>query len=67
MTTNSFPDISLFRGYYEPVRAEVDIEDLEIIAGEVPKDIKGTLLRVGLRQIGVDGSPKGSASSFEKA
>ncbi|MFD4603776.1 carotenoid oxygenase family protein [Streptomyces sp. NPDC058464] len=42
-----FPEISLFQGFNEPVRAESDIHDLEVIQGAVPEALNGTLYRCG--------------------
>ena len=42
-----FPDVALFRGFNEPVRAEVDVRDLQVIDGEVPQALRGTLYRCG--------------------
>lgn len=44
---NKFPDIPVFQGYYMPARIEADIADLEVIQGEIPKEIDGTWYRTG--------------------
>ena len=45
--TVRFPDIPLYRGWGAPMRTESDLADLEVIQGEVPADLNGTLYRVG--------------------
>ncbi|MYM34364.1 lignostilbene alpha-beta-dioxygenase [Duganella sp. FT94W] len=45
--TTKFPDIPVYQGYYMPSRMEVDIADLEVMHGEIPKEINGTFYRVG--------------------
>jgi carotenoid cleavage dioxygenase-like enzyme len=42
-----FPDIPVYQGYYAPSRIEADISDLEVVQGEVPREIDGTFYRVG--------------------
>jgi carotenoid cleavage dioxygenase-like enzyme len=42
-----FPDIPLYQGWGTPHRAESEIRDLEVIAGEVPAALAGTLYRCG--------------------
>ena len=42
-----FPDIPLYQGWGAPHRVESDIRDLEVIHGEIPKDLNGTLYRCG--------------------
>jgi len=42
-----FPDIPLYRGWGAPLRIESDIRDLELIQGDVPADLSGTLYRCG--------------------
>lgn len=42
-----FPDLPLYRGWGAPLRLESDIHDLEIIEGELPDDLTGTLYRCG--------------------
>jgi carotenoid cleavage dioxygenase-like enzyme len=43
----SFPDIPLYKGWGAPLRVESDIRDLEVVQGEVPRDLSGTLYRCG--------------------
>lgn len=40
-----FPDIRLFSNYSAPCRIECDIHALEVVEGEIPKNIKGTFYR----------------------
>ena len=42
-----FPDIPLYQGWGAPLRSETDAQDLEIIQGEVPAGLNGTLYRCG--------------------
>ncbi len=42
-----FPDIPLYQGWGTPHRAESDIRDLEVVAGEIPAALDGTLYRCG--------------------
>jgi carotenoid cleavage dioxygenase-like enzyme len=42
-----FPDIPLYKGWGAPLRLESDIRDLELVAGEVPRELTGTLYRCG--------------------
>jgi carotenoid cleavage dioxygenase-like enzyme len=42
-----FPDIPLYQGWGTPHRAESDIRDLEIVQGEIPAALSGTLYRCG--------------------
>jgi hypothetical protein len=42
-----FPDIPLYRGWGVPMRAESEIKGLEIIQGELPEGLEGTLYKVG--------------------
>jgi carotenoid cleavage dioxygenase-like enzyme len=42
-----FPDIPLYQGWGTPHRAESEIRDLEVIQGEVPAQLSGTLYRCG--------------------
>jgi carotenoid cleavage dioxygenase-like enzyme len=42
-----FPDIPLYQGWGAPHRAESDIRDLEVIQGEIPASLAGTLYRCG--------------------
>ena len=42
-----FPDIPLYRGWGAPHRAESDIRDLEVVEGEIPAALTGTLYRCG--------------------
>jgi carotenoid cleavage dioxygenase len=41
----TFPDTIAFRGFFEPVRIEADVYDLEV-AGEIPRDLNGAFYRV---------------------
>ena len=34
-----FPDIELYRGWGEPMRANIEMQGLELISGAVPDDI----------------------------
>ena len=42
-----FPEIQLYAGWGEPMRTECTIDALEIIQGEIPKGLNGTLYRNG--------------------
>ncbi len=42
-----FPDIPLYQGWGVPHRAESDIQDLEVVFGEIPASLSGTLYRCG--------------------
>jgi carotenoid cleavage dioxygenase-like enzyme len=42
-----FPEIPLYQGWGVPHRAESDIQDLEVIHGEIPAGLNGTLYRCG--------------------
>jgi carotenoid cleavage dioxygenase-like enzyme len=42
-----FPEIDLYQGWGEPMRTECDLKGLEVIQGEVPPALQGTLYRVG--------------------
>ena len=42
-----FPDIPLYQGWGVPHRAESDVRDLEVIQGEIPAALAGTLYRCG--------------------
>lgn len=42
-----YPEIPFFPGWTEPSRAEVDVRDLEVIEGEVPQALLGSLYRNG--------------------
>jgi len=42
-----FPDIPLYQGWGTPHRAESDVRDLEVIQGEIPAALSGTLYRCG--------------------
>ncbi len=42
-----FSDNPLFKGWGQPMRSEVTIDALEIIQGEIPKGLEGTLYRNG--------------------
>ena len=42
-----FPDIDLYKGWGEPLRTESTADALEIIQGEVPEGLRGTLYRNG--------------------
>lgn len=41
-----FPSTKNFQGYFAPVRAEVDIDDLRVVEGAIPRDIHGAFHRV---------------------
>ena len=43
----AFPDLPLYRGWGAPLRVESDVRDLELVSGEVPTDLNGTLYRCG--------------------
>ena len=45
--TQPFPDLPLYRGWGAPLRVESDVRDLEVIQGEVPRTLRGTLYRCG--------------------
>lgn len=47
MAQAEYPEIPFFRGWNEQSRAEVDVRDLEVIDGEVPAALHGSLYRVG--------------------
>jgi len=42
-----FPDIPSYRGWGKPLRVESTIDDVELIAGEVPRELAGTWYRAG--------------------
>ena len=42
-----FPDIPSYEGWGAPMRSESTIQDLELLSGSVPKDLRGTLYRCG--------------------
>ena len=42
-----FPDIPLYQGWGAPHRAESEIRDLEVVLGEIPAGLTGTLYRCG--------------------
>ena len=42
-----FPNIPLYEGWGAPNRVESDITGLELISGELPKDLRGCLFRCG--------------------
>lgn len=42
-----FPDIPLYEGWGAPHRLESDVLDLELIAGELPRELSGRLYRCG--------------------
>jgi carotenoid cleavage dioxygenase-like enzyme len=42
-----FPDVAVYTGFNQTVRAETDVRDLEIIQGAIPDAFAGTLYRVG--------------------
>ena len=44
---NTFPDTPVYTGYNAPGRFEGEIHDLEVVSGEVPKELAGTFFRVG--------------------
>jgi carotenoid cleavage dioxygenase-like enzyme len=43
----AFPAIPTFTGFNTPVRAEVDLFDLEVTEGAIPPDLAGTFYRCG--------------------
>mgnify|MGYP001025606317 CR=1 FL=1 len=43
----TFPDIELYRGWGEPMRANIALEGLEMISGAIPEGLEGALYRVG--------------------
>jgi len=43
----TFPDIPFYKGWGAPLRIESDLRDLELIQGQVPADLNGTLYRCG--------------------
>ncbi|MBX5462605.1 MAG: carotenoid oxygenase family protein [Steroidobacteraceae bacterium] len=43
----TFPDTPQFKGWGEPLRAETDVRDLELIHGAVPRELNGVLYRCG--------------------
>ncbi|HEY4211056.1 MAG TPA: carotenoid oxygenase family protein [Steroidobacteraceae bacterium] len=43
----TFPDLPLYRGWGAPLRVESDIRDLEVVQGEIPRDLNGSLYRAG--------------------
>ena len=45
--TVTFPDIPLYRGWGAPLRVESDLHDLEVVHGEVPRELNGALYRCG--------------------
>jgi carotenoid cleavage dioxygenase-like enzyme len=45
-TGTMFPPDMMYSGFSAPTRIECDIYDLEIVQGEVPKDLNGTFYRV---------------------
>ena len=45
--TTAFADIPLYRGWGAPLRVESDLRDLEVVQGEVPRELRGTLYRCG--------------------
>ena len=42
-----FPEIELYKGFGAPMRTETTIDSLEIIQGEIPAGLQGTLYRNG--------------------
>lgn len=44
--TGRFPDSAYFTGFNAPVRIEGDVFDLEVVQGEIPKELEGTYYRV---------------------
>jgi len=42
-----FPEVELYTGWGEPMRTECDIKGLEIVQGEIPAELEGTLYRLG--------------------
>jgi len=45
--TQPFADLPLYRGWGAPLRVESDVRDLEVVQGEVPRSLRGTLYRCG--------------------
>ncbi|HUK02867.1 MAG TPA: carotenoid oxygenase family protein [Steroidobacteraceae bacterium] len=45
--TVRFPDIPLYQGWGAPHRLESEAIDMEVIAGEIPRELSGTLYRCG--------------------
>ena len=42
-----FPDVELYRGWGEPMRANIELRGLELISGAIPDGLEGGLYRVG--------------------
>jgi carotenoid cleavage dioxygenase len=42
-----FPDVAVYTGFNQTVRAETDVRDLEVVQGAIPDSFEGTLYRVG--------------------
>jgi len=42
---SKFPDTPSFTGYNAPMRVESDIRDLEVVSGDVPRDLNGSFYR----------------------
>src|SRR5687767_12499821 len=42
----AFPRTKNYEGYFAPVRAEVDVDDLIVTEGAIPRDISGASHRV---------------------
>jgi len=42
-----FPDVAVYTGFNQTIRAETDVRDLEVIQGAIPDAFEGTLYRVG--------------------
>ncbi|MBB5984944.1 carotenoid oxygenase family protein [Sphingobium lignivorans] len=42
-----FPDIELYRGWGEPMRANIEMRGLELISGAIPDGLEGALYRCG--------------------
>lgn len=42
-----FPDVAVYSGFNQTVRAETDVRDLEVVQGVIPDAFEGTLYRVG--------------------
>jgi hypothetical protein len=40
-----FPDIPLYRSWGAPLRPESDIRDVEVVQGQVPRELSGSLYR----------------------
>ncbi len=40
-----FPETPSFTGYNAPMRVECDIRDLEVVEGEVPRELNGSFYR----------------------